>query len=304
MKAKTPKIEELLEAGVHFGHQARRWNPKMEPFIYSINKNIHIIDLEQTETLLKDACTFLYEIAKNGGKIIFVGTKKQARDIIESEAKQCGAMYVRERWIGGTMTNLKNIRKTLDRFLKLIRDREAGALEKYTKKERLLIDRDIIRFQTYYGGIATMKEVPQALFIVDPKREKTAVHEAKIQGIPVVALIDTNADPTGIDRIVPGNDDAIKSIALIVKAVGAAVSEGYSEYAKLQAEKLKDAEKEKEEATKKAAKAKEDEARKTEEAKKEVKVEAKVEVKSEEKPAEEKKPKGKKVKAEVKKRAN
>ncbi|HLD51289.1 MAG TPA: 30S ribosomal protein S2 [Patescibacteria group bacterium] len=246
-KYSTPKLKDMLDAGVHFGHRARRWNPKMEKYIYTVSKNVHIIDLEQSEDLLKKACEALFDIAKKGGKVIFVGTKKQARQIIESEAKNCGAMYITERWIGGTITNFDVIRKTLDKFLTMIRNTEDGTYEKegYTKKERLLIDRQIGRFQINYGGIANMRGTPHALVVVDQRRERTAIKEAKKAGVPVIGLIDTNADPTGIDYPIPGNDDAIKSIALIVNALAGAVKVGYEEFEKDQKEeagkKLKEA---------------------------------------------------------------
>jgi small subunit ribosomal protein S2 len=232
-KYKLPKIEEMLDAGVHFGHQLRRWHPKMEPYIFGVKRNVHIIDLEQTEKLLESADTFLYEIAKKGQKIIFVGTKKQSREIIELEAKRCGAMYVTERWVGGTVTNFKTIKKNLDKLIDFIKGREEGRFDKYTKKERLLIDREIEKMNLVYGGIINMKDTPYAIFVIDPKREKTAVHEAKNNKIPVVALIDTNADPTGIDYPIPGNDDAIRSVALIVKSIADAIEEGYKEFAKI-----------------------------------------------------------------------
>ncbi len=232
MKTKLPKIEELLDAGVHFGHQTKRWHPKMEPYIYGVKKNIHIIDLERTEDLLKDACAFLYETAKRGEQIIFVGTKKQAREVVELEAKRCGAMYVTERWIGGTVTNFRIIKKNIDKLLSLMKRREEGDLEKYTKKERLLIDREIEKLQRNIGGIVNFKGTMGALFVVDSRREKTSIREAKIAGVKVVGLIDTNSDPASVDYVIPGNDDAIKSVAIILKAVSDAVEEGYLEYSK------------------------------------------------------------------------
>lgn len=231
-KYKLPKIEELLDAGVHFGHQVRRWHPKMEPYIFTVKKNIHIIDLEQTEEMLKKACAYLYETAKNGGQIIFVGTKKQARDIVEIEAKRSGALYVTERWIGGTITNYRVIKKNIDKLLTLVKRRETGDLDKYTKKERLLIDREIDKLQKYVGGITALRGAPAALFIIDPRREKTAIREANRYGVSVGALIDTNSDPTGVSCLVPGNDDAIKSVALILKTISDAVLEGYREFEK------------------------------------------------------------------------
>jgi len=226
----VPKIEELIEAGVHFGHQIRRWHPKMEPYIYTVNKNIHIIDLEDTERLLKEACEYMYKLASEGKKIVFVGTKKQSKDIIKSEAERSGAMFVNERWIGGTLTNFPTIKKNLDKLIKYIRGKETGEFEKYTKKERLLIDRETEKMNLVYGGILSLAETPAVLFVIDPKREKTAVKEAQNVGIPVVAIVDTNADPTGIDYIIPGNDDAIKSVALLVRTVSDAVEEGYKEF--------------------------------------------------------------------------
>ncbi|GIW69755.1 MAG: hypothetical protein KatS3mg101_0502 [Patescibacteria group bacterium] len=231
-KYKTPKIQELIEAGVHFGHQIKRWHPKMEPYIYTVSKNIHIIDLEDTERLLKEACEFLYNQASEGKTIVFVGTKKQSKDIIKAEAIRCGAMYVNERWVGGTITNFQTIKKNLDKLIKYIKGKETGEFDIYTKKERLLIDREIEKMDLVYGGILNLTDTPDVLFVIDPKREKTAVKEAKNAKIPVVAIIDTNADPTGIDYIIPGNDDAIKSVALLVRTVADAIEEGYKEFDK------------------------------------------------------------------------
>ncbi|HSX39621.1 MAG TPA: 30S ribosomal protein S2 [Candidatus Saccharimonadales bacterium] len=231
-KYKLPKIEELLDAGAHYGHQTKRWNPKMEPYIYTVKKNIHIIDLEKTEQLLKDACEFLYQQASEGKQIVFVGTKKQAHEVIEAEAKRSGAFYVTERWIGGTITNFRVIKRNIDKLLNYLRQKENGELEKYTKKERLLIDREIIKLQRNIGGIVGLKSNPDVLFIVDSKRERTSVREAKSAGVPVVALIDTNCDPTDIKHVIPANDDAIKSIAVIMKSIGDAIEEGYVDFAK------------------------------------------------------------------------
>lgn len=253
-KLKVPTIQEMLDAGVHFGHQVRRWHPKMEPYIYTVSKDIHIIDLEQTEQLLKQACEFMHESAKEGKKVVFIGTKKQSRDIIELEAKRCGAMYIKERWVGGTLTNFLNIRKNLEKLIKLVKDREEGNFERYTKKERLMIDREIEKMQGVYGGILNLRDVPQVLFIIDPKREKTAVREAKNAGVKTVAILDTNADPTAVDYAIPGNDDAIKSIALLVKAIADAVEQGYKEYGASKEEKKAEAEAEAE-AVAKTAKA-------------------------------------------------
>lgn len=240
-KYKTPKIEELIEAGVHFGHQIKSWNPNMMPYIYTTRKNIHVIDLEQTEALIEKAADFLYDTALKGGSIIFVGTKKQAREIIEIEAKRSGAMYVTERWLGGTITNFEVIRKNnIKKLIDLRKGREEGEFEMYTKKERLLIDREIEKLDIYVGGLTRLTRKPDALFVVDSKREKTAVREAKRAGIPVVALIDTNSDPRGIEYPIPGNDDAIKSIACVVKSLADAVEQGFKDYT----EGVKKAEKE------------------------------------------------------------
>ncbi|KKS03303.1 MAG: 30S ribosomal protein S2 [candidate division WWE3 bacterium GW2011_GWF2_41_45] len=238
-KYKVPKIEDLIEAGVHFGHQIRRWHPKMEPYIYTVSKNIHIIDLEDTERLLKEACEFLNKMASEGKKIVFVGTKKQSKDIIKSEATRSGAMFVNERWIGGTITNFPTIKKNLDKLIKYIRGKETGEFDKYTKKERLLIDRETDKMNLVYGGILSLAETPDVLFVIDPKRERTAVKESQNAGIPVVAIVDTNADPTGIDYIIPGNDDAIKSVALLVRAIADAVEEGYKDFDKKGADQSK-----------------------------------------------------------------
>ena len=231
-KYKTPTIKELINAGVHFGHQVKRWNPKMEPYIYTTRKNIHVIDLETTEELLKEAADFLYEIASKGEKIVFVGTKKQARDIIKIEAKRSGAMYVTERWLGGTVTNFGVIKKNnINKLIDLKKKREQGELDMYTKKERLMIDREIEKLEKFVGGLTNLRKIPEAIFVVDSRREKTAVREAAVAKIPVVALIDTNSDPTGIAYPIPGNDDAIKSIACIVKCLSDAIEQGYKVYA-------------------------------------------------------------------------
>lgn len=209
----------------------------MEPYIYTVRRNIHIIDLEQTERLLKEACDFLYDQAKKGAKIVFVGTKKQARDTVGAEAERAGAMYIMERWLGGIITNLSVIKKNnIDKLLDLKRKRERGELQKYTKKERLLIDREIERLERFVGGIVRMNSAPDVMVVVDAKREKTAIREAKRAGIPVVALLDTNSDPSEIDYVIPGNDDAIKSIAVVVKAMADAVEQGYADFSKASAE--------------------------------------------------------------------
>ena len=236
-KYKVPKIQEMIDAGVHFGHQTKRWHPKMEPYIYTVSKGVHIIDLEKTEEMLRKACDFLYEQASMGKIIVFVGTKKQSKDIIEKEAKRSGALYVNERWVGGTITNFETIKKNIDKLLSYLKSREEGKFSIYTKKERLLIDREIEKLQASYGGISSLRKTPEVLFVIDTKREKTAIREAKRSGVPVVAIVDTNANPKDIDYPIPGNDDAIKSVALIVRAIADAVEEGYKEFGKSEKEK-------------------------------------------------------------------
>ena len=236
-KYKLPKIQEMIDAGVHFGHQAKRWHPKMEPYIYTVSKNVHIIDLEKTEEMLDIACKFLYEQASQGKVIVFVGSKKQVKDIIENEGKRSGALYVNERWVGGTITNFETIKKNIDKLLDYIKGRDEGKFSIYTKKERLLIDREIEKLNATYGGIVSLKKAPDVLFIIDPKREKTAIREAKLSDVSVVSMVDTNANPTIIDFPIPGNDDAIKSVALIVRAIADAVEEGYKEFGKSETEK-------------------------------------------------------------------
>ena len=246
LKLKLPTADQLLEAGVHFGHQARRWHPKMEGYIYAQKSGIHVLDLYKTLELLEKACTFLYQVASTGGKIVYVGTKKQAREIVRLEAQNCGAMYMTDRWIGGTITNLHTIRKSIDKLKDHKRKKLEGGLSHYTKKERLMIDREIEKLERSFGGIINMTSKPDALFVVDARKEKTAVREAKRMKIPIVALIDTNSDPSGIAYPIPGNDDATTSIALITKQISSAVEEGYKVYAK-ESEKLAESEKAKEE---------------------------------------------------------
>jgi len=234
---KIPTISDLFEAGVHFGHQVRRWHPTMGKFIYTAKNGIHIIDLQKTHERLEVASNHLYEIAKKGGKVVFVGTKKQSRDIIELEAKRCGALYVTDRWLGGTISNLPIIKKSVKKLTDYIKGRESGEFAKYTKKERLMIDREIEKLTRKVGGLIGMNEIPQAMFVIDPKREKTAIREARQSGIKVVSLIDTNSDVREIDFPIPGNDDAIKSAAIIVKTLSDAIEEGYMAYAKSLVEK-------------------------------------------------------------------
>jgi len=223
-----PTLEELLEAGVHFGHQTRRWNPKISPYIYKEQNKIHIFDLLKTYEKLKEACDFLYTECSAGKTVCFVGTKKQAAEIIKKEAQRCGAFYVSERWTGGMITNFDHVRNKMIR-LKTIEQGlvPGGKFEKYTKKERLDLERDAIKLEEEVGGVRNMDKVPDVLFVVDIKKELTAVLEARKREIPIVALVDSNCDPTIVTYVIPGNDDAARSLEIVTKAVADAVEAGY-----------------------------------------------------------------------------
>ena len=216
-------LNELLEAGVHFGHQTRRWNPKMGKYIFTERNGIHIIDLRKTLDRLIVAQEAVREVVLAGERILFVCTKRQLQGIIEQEANACGAFYVTERWLGGMLTNFQTIRKQIRRLKELERGQEEGAFEFYTKKERLLLDRERLKLDKYLSGVKDMTRLPGALFVVDVKREGIAVREAHRLGIPVIAITDTNADPDLIEYPVPGNDDAIRSVGLITKAIAESV---------------------------------------------------------------------------------
>ena len=216
-------LPQLLEAGVHFGHQTRRWNPKMRKFIFTERNGIHIIDLRKTLDRLKAAQNVVRGTVLKGEKVLFVCTKKQLRSIIEQEAQRCGAFYVTERWLGGMLTNFQTIRKQIRRLKELERGQEENAFEFYTKKERLLLDRERAKLDKYLSGVKDMTRPPAVMFVVDARREHIAVKEAARLGIPVVAIADTNADPDLIDYPIPGNDDAIRSVGLISKAIADAI---------------------------------------------------------------------------------
>ena len=219
-------MRQLLEAGVHFGHQTRRWNPKMRPYIYGERNGIYIIDLEQTTRALDKACEFIRQSASEKKNIIFVGTKKQAADIVEEEAKRCGAHFVNRRWLGGMLTNFETIRLRINRLKELEDMRENGDLFRRPKKEQAVLNRELFKLEKSLGGIKNMRGRPDILFIVDQKRELIAVSEAKKMGIQVVGIIDTNCDPEGIDYVIPGNDDSIRSIKLILGKVAESILEG------------------------------------------------------------------------------
>ena len=219
-------MRQLLEAGVHFGHQTRRWNPKMRPYIYGERNGIYIIDLEQTTRSLDKACDFIRKAASEKKNIVFVGTKKQAADIIEEEAKRSGAYYVNRRWLGGMLTNFETIRLRINRLKELDEMRDSGDFYRRPKKELAVLNRELFKLEKSLGGIKNMRGRPDILFIVDQKRELIAVSEAKKMGIMIVGIIDTNCDPEGIDYVIPGNDDSIRSIKLILSKVADAVLEG------------------------------------------------------------------------------
>ena len=219
-------MKQLLEAGVHFGHQTRRWNPKMAPYIFTERNGIYIIDLQKTVKKLDEAYAFVREVSGEGGEILFVGTKKQAGDSIRDEALRANAHYVNARWLGGMMTNFKTIQTRVARLEQLHKMAEDGTFELLPKKEVAQLTLEIEKLEKYLGGIKNMQKLPAALFIVDPKREKIAVSEAKKLGIPIVAIVDTNCDPDEVDYVIPGNDDAIRAVKLICGAMADAIIEG------------------------------------------------------------------------------
>jgi len=221
-------LSDALEAGVHFGHVTRRWNPKMEKYIYGKREGIHIIDLTKTLEELEKAGEFLKNVARRGGKVLFVGTKKQAKETIKNEAIRCGMFYVTERWLGGTLTNFETIRRSISR-LKELMQMDEEILNLLTKKEVAHLQKERAKLEKNLSGILEMEKLPDALFIVDPKREYNAVREARNIGIPIVAILDTNCDPEEVDYPIPGNDDAIKSISLISSAIANKIIEGLEE---------------------------------------------------------------------------
>jgi small subunit ribosomal protein S2 len=219
-------MKALLESGVHFGHRTNKWNPKMRSYIFTERNGIHIIDLQQTVQLLDEAYEFVREKVSQGGTVLFVGTKRQAQDTIREEAERCGMPYVNERWLGGTITNWFTIQKRIFELERLERMRDSGQIDLLTKKEGLMIEREIERLDTRLHGIRNMKRLPDILFVVDVMREETAVHEANLNDIPVIAMIDTNCDPKNVDYVIPSNDDAIRAIKLLVGKMADAVMEG------------------------------------------------------------------------------
>lgn len=223
-------IKQLLEAGVHFGHQTKRWNPKMKPYIFGARNGIYIIDLQKTLKMFKEAYNFVKDVASSNEYILFVGTKKQAQEAIQEEAKRAGSFYVNSRWLGGTMTNFQTIEKSIDRLRKYEELKESDIFKALPKKEALGIDKEIAKLERNIGGIKGMDRLPGAVYVVDPKKEYIAVSEAKKLGIPTIGIVDTNCDPDDIDFVIPGNDDAIRAIKLITMKVADAILEGKALY--------------------------------------------------------------------------
>ena len=219
-------MKQLLEAGVHFGHQTRRWNPTMARYIFTERNGIYIIDLQKTVKKLEEAYMFVRDVAANGDSVLFVGTKKQAGESIKEEAERAGAHYVNARWLGGMLTNFKTIRQRIQRLEQLRKMQEDGTFDRLPKKEVGKLELEIEKLEKYLGGIKTMNKLPGALFIVDPRKERIAVAEAKKLGIPIVAIVDTNCDPDEIDYVIPGNDDAIRAVKLIASTMADAIIEG------------------------------------------------------------------------------
>lgn len=226
MKKKEITLEELLEAGCHFGHQAKRWHPEMKPYIWTVRNGVHIFDLALTKKQLEKAMSFVRKTVTKGGKIVFVGTKRQSSGVIREEAKRCGMLHVSYRWLGGTFTNWEQIKKSIEKLAEMKKKREKGEYEKYTKKENILISREITRLERILGGLEGLEELPTAIFVVDCKKEEAAVKEAKMKEVCVIGVVDTNTDPSGVDFVIPANDDAIGSIKLITSKIAEAVIEG------------------------------------------------------------------------------
>lgn len=238
-------MKELLEAGVHFGHQTRRWNPKMKPYIFGARNGIHIIDLQKTVRLFKTTYEFIVRTVSEGYPVLFVGTKKQGHDSIVEESERCGMFFIVNRWLGGTLTNFQTIKKSIKRLKDIERMKEDGSINRYTKKEILKMEKELFKLERNLGGIKNMDELPGAIFVVDPRREKIAVKEGRKLGIPVIAIADSNCDPDEIDFILPGNDDAIRAIRLFCAKIADACIEGHNlaeERLRAEAELLKEQE--------------------------------------------------------------
>ncbi|WP_143415838.1 30S ribosomal protein S2 [Geobacillus sp. E263] len=219
-------MKQLLEAGVHFGHQTRRWNPKMKKYIFTERNGIYIIDLQKTVKKMEEAYNFVKELVANGGKILFVGTKKQAQESVKEEAERCGMFYVNQRWLGGTLTNFATIQKRIKRLKEIEKMAEDGIFDVLPKKEVIRLKKEQERLEKFLGGIKEMKELPDALFVIDPRKERIAVAEARKLNIPIIGIVDTNCDPDEIDYVIPANDDAIRAVKLLTSKIADAVLEG------------------------------------------------------------------------------
>jgi len=222
------KMKQLLEAGFHFGHRTRRWNPKMKPYIFGARNGIHIIDLQKTVRLFETTYKFIVKIVSEGYSVLFIGTKRQSRDAVAEESERCGMFYVANRWLGGTLTNFQTIKRSISRLKELENMKRDGSMNRYKKKEILKMEKELVKLEKNLGGIKNMDELPGAIFVVDPKRDKIAVKEARRLKIPVIAIGDSNCDPDEIDFIIPGNDDAIRSIRLICSKIADACIEGHN----------------------------------------------------------------------------
>lgn len=220
------ELKDLLDAGAHFGHQSHRWHPHMKPYLYGVRDGVHVFDLVKTKEGLEKALEFVKETASLGGKIIFVGTKRQSQAIIKEEALRAEMPYIIERWLGGIITNWDHIKLSIDKLKDLREKKEEGELKKYTKKENILIDREIARLERFFGGLIDLKDLPAAIFVIDVKKEKAAVKEAARKGIPVIAVVDSNSDPDLVDYVIPANDDAVGSIKYITEKIGLVAFEG------------------------------------------------------------------------------
>lgn len=219
-------VKDMLEAGCHFGHQAQRWSPKIKPYVYTEKNGVHIFDLFKTASKLDEACQFVYNLAKEGKTVVFVGTKRQAQDIVREEAVAAGAPYMVVRWLGGMITNWDQLKKSIDKMKRQKKDRAEGKLDMFTKKERVLIDKDISRLERFFGGVENITGVPDALFLVDIGKEDNALKEATMKGVPTVAIVDSNCDPTRVTYPIPANDDAVRSVKLLTHAIATAYKEG------------------------------------------------------------------------------
>ncbi len=245
--------KELIDAGVHFGHRISRWNPKMKPYIFGARNGIHIIDLQKTVVLFKEACDFVVNTVAQGGKVLFVGTKRQAQEAIHEEAQRIGHFYITNRWLGGLLTNFSTVKKSIERLKTLEAMRDSGEFANFKKKEALGFEREIEKLTFVFDGIRNMNGLPEILFIVDPKKEKIALSEAKKLGIPTIALLDTNCDPEDIDYVIPGNDDAIRAVKLFSSKIADAIAAGERRQQEINKEEALKAARQAEEALKETA---------------------------------------------------